>query len=90
MSSEKSSLDQLITSLKKERDALRLQMHLASMDVRDEYERLAEKIGTLSEQYEPVREAVQESAKGLVTALGLAAEEMKIGFERIRKSLNQQ
>ena len=90
MSDDKSSLDKLVSELKQQRDELRLQMHLASMEARDEYERLSGKYDELSDQYEPVSNAVEETAENLLSALSLAAGELKVGFQRVRKALSEQ
>lgn len=90
MSSESSSsLEALIQRLKQERDELRLQMHLASMDAQDEYQRISGKVDELTSQVEPVREAVEETGKNLYAALGLLADELQVGFQRVRKSLTE-
>ncbi len=90
MSDSKSSLEELISKLKQERDELNLQMHLASMDAKDEYDRLSGKIDELSDQYEPVRDALEETAGNIWSALGLAAGELKAGFDRVRKAIDEQ
>ena len=82
MSDSKSSLEELISKLKQERDELNLQMHLASMDAKDEYDRLSGKIDELSDQYEPVRDALEETAGNIWSALGLAAGEFKSPAKR--------
>lgn len=88
MSSQRNELEEIITSLKQERDELKLKMHLAEMGAKDEYERLSGKFDELTDQYEPVRDAVEESAENIFAALKLAAGEMKTGFERVRKAVS--
>ena len=87
MSEEQNSLDEIITSLKRERDELKLQMHLAGMEAKDEYERLSGKFEQLTQQYEPIGKAVDETAGNVVSALKLAGEEMLSGFQRVRKAI---
>ncbi|MCR9293397.1 MAG: hypothetical protein NXI32_11805 [bacterium] len=87
MSEEKSTLDSLVDLLKQERDELRLKMHLAEMDARDEYDRLSGKVDQLSDQFEPVKNALDETGKGIYAALGLLADELKVGFDRVRKAV---
>ena len=89
MSDSKSSLDKLVSEVKQQRDELKLQMHLASMEAKDEYERLSGKYDELSEQYDPVSNAVEETAENLIAALGLAAGELKHGFQRVRKAITE-
>ena len=90
MSDQRNALDDVINRLKQERDELKVQMHLASMEAKDEYERVSGKIDELTEQYDPVKDAVEETAENVFTALGLVADELKVGFERVRKSLTEE
>jgi hypothetical protein len=85
--SEKSSLEELISTLKQQRDELRVKMHLASAEAKQEYERLSDRINELMAQYEPTKDAATESAGKVFSALKLAGEEMLNGFNRIRKTL---
>ena len=48
------------------------------------------KIDELSDQYEPVRDALEETAGNIWSALGLAAGELKAGFDRVRKAIDEQ
>lgn len=89
MSDNKSSLDKLVSEVKQQRDELKLQMHLASMEAKDEYKRLSGKCDELSKQYEPLSDAVEETAENLLAALSLAAGELKYGFQRVRKALSE-
>ena len=90
MSDQQNALGELITRLKQERDALKVKMHLASMDAKDEYNRISGKVDELTNQYEPVKDAVEETAENVFSALGLAAGELKAGYERIRKAIAEQ
>lgn len=89
MSAQSNRLDDLITSLKQERDELKLQMHLASMEAKDEYERVSGKVDELTDQYEPVKDAVEEAAENIFSALGMVADELKLGFKRVRKVISE-
>ena len=82
-------LDDLVSTVKKERDELKLQIHLASMDAKDEYERLSGKCDQLAEEYQPVTDAVGKTADNLMSALGMVADELKFGFQRVRKAINE-
>jgi hypothetical protein len=54
--SEKSNLEELISVLKQQRDELQVKMHLASMESKQEYDRLSDRINDLIAQYEPTKE----------------------------------
>ena len=90
MSEQKNTLEQMLSELKQQRDELRLQMHLAGMEAKDEYERLSDKCDELSNQYEPLSSAVEETADNVFSALGLAAGELKVGFLRVKKALTEE
>jgi chromosome segregation ATPase len=89
MSDQRSRLDEAISKLKQERDELKLQMHLASMDARDEYDRISGKVDELSDQYEPVKDAVEKTAGNVFSALGMVADELTAGFHRVRKAISE-
>lgn len=90
MSEDRGALESLISTLKQERDALKLKVHLAEMEAKDEFERLSGKIDELSTQYDPVKQAVSESADSVIAALSLAAGEMKNGFQRVKDAIKDQ
>ena len=87
MADAKQTLADLVKSLKQERDELKVKMHLAGMDAKNEYDRLSEKYDELNRQLEPIKDAVEESAEGIFAALGLAADELKVGFRRVRDAI---
>jgi predicted nuclease with TOPRIM domain len=87
MAADRNLLAELVSSLKQQRDELQVQARLAQAEVRDEYNRLAGKVDELTRQYEPLKHAVEETAGNVFSALMLAAEEMKAGFDRVRKSI---
>lgn len=87
MVGEKGHLAELISSLRRQRDELALKVHLGKADLKDEWERMTEKLDALSRDYEPFREAVGETAENVVSSLKLVGEEIQNGFHRIRKSL---
>lgn len=83
----KQQLEEVISTLKQQRDEIRLRLHLAEMEAKKEYDRLSGKIDELSTQYEPVRTAAAESADNVVAALKLAADELKKGLSRIKDAI---
>lgn len=87
MSEKRANLASVIEKLQQERDALRVNLHLASMDARDEYERLSRRVDELRAQYEPLTDAVGETAENVFSALGLAADELRRGLGRVREAI---
>lgn len=81
------------------RDELRLQMHLAGIDARAEWEKLERRWVELESKVEDVQKASvarahqfenasAESAKGVKAAAELLIGELALGYERIRKILS--
>ena len=89
MSHTRNKLDQLVNTVTKELDELKLQIHLASLDAKDEYERLSEKCDQLADEYQPVTDAVEKTADNVVTALRKVADELQFGFQRVRKAISE-
>jgi len=87
MTHEKSSISELITTLKQQRDELAVKMHLGAAEAKEEWDSATDKLDQLTREYDPVKEAVAESAEGVTESLKLVADEVLTSFERIRKSL---
>jgi hypothetical protein len=84
----KNSWDDLITKLKRERDELALKVHLGKKEVVSEWEKLETKWNQIKTvKGPPMKDAAAETARGVGSALELAAEELKKGYEKIRKIL---
>jgi hypothetical protein len=70
------------------RDELRLQMHLAKAEFRDEWnQRLEPRFWQLKAKLDRIEEASAETAVELRSAAKLLTDELRDGYERIRKSL---
>lgn len=63
-------------------DEVRLQIHLATMDAQQEWERLEEKWKEFSAQAE-----LEESAEHIGEAFETLGEELRASYERIRRAL---
>ncbi len=84
---DKTTLEQLIASLKQRRDELAVKIHLGSAEAKQEWEKVEERLRQLTAEYKPLVDAVEETGQGVLSALGLAAEEVKNGLDRVRKLL---
>jgi len=84
---DKKALEQLIASLKRQRDELAVKVHLGKAEAKQEWEKVEEKIRELTVQYKPILEAVEETGEGVLSAVELAAQEVKKGLDRVRKLL---
>ncbi|MFT5301390.1 MAG: uncharacterized coiled-coil DUF342 family protein [Mariniblastus sp.] len=84
---EKTYVSQLISDLKQQRDQLRLKIHLGGEELNDEFEKLDNKLSQLNHRFDPLKDAVGETAEDVWDSLKLFGSEIKDGFVRIRKSL---
>lgn len=77
-----SDLDDIIKDLKQRRDELRLQMHLASKEAKDEWEELEEKMKKFTADAK-----LSETGEGVGKALGQLGHELKAGYDRVLKAV---
>jgi hypothetical protein len=77
-----SDFDSLKDDLKKARDEILLKLHLASMEVKDEWREVEGKWQSFTERAE-----VHRSADGLSDAMVKLGDELKVAFQRIRKAI---
>ena len=77
-----SEFDDLIADLKQKRDELRVQMHLASKEVQDEWQELEAKMSDFA-----ARAELDKTGEGLGEAFRSLGQELKQGYERIRDAV---
>lgn len=87
MATTNSRLEELIKSVKQQRDELSLKIHLGQAEAKDEWAQLQKKLAQLEAKAAPIRGAVGDTAKSVGSSLELAAQDIKKGFDRIRKML---
>lgn len=75
--------DKILQQLKQKRDELKLQMHLASKDVNDDWQELEKKMKRFSEKAQ-----LKRSGDGLNDAMHSLGRELKDGYDRVRRALN--
>jgi len=84
----KSSWDEMLATLARERDELALKLHLGKKEALAEWQKLETKWTQLKTvKGPPLKEAAVETAQGVGSALETAAVELKKGYERLRKIL---
>jgi len=76
-----------IESLKAARDELRVQAHLGAAEVREAWESVEKNWSHLEGRLKVVGEATQESLEEIGSAAKILAEEVRRGFEHVRKLL---
>lgn len=81
--------DELLEELKQKRDELRVQMHLASKEIKDDWEDLEEKMEDFAGKAKKFSDdaKLKETGAGIGEALGKLGGELKHGYERIRDAL---
>ncbi|MEO1204132.1 MAG: hypothetical protein AAFX10_15620 [Pseudomonadota bacterium] len=77
-----SDFDDLIEDLKQKRDELRVQINLASREVKDEWEELESRSRKFLAKAE-----LERTGEGVGDALGELGEELKKGYQRIRDAI---
>jgi chromosome segregation ATPase len=87
MSDVKQQMTKALDHLKQQRDELQVQLHLAKADAKDEWARLESQWDEIKPQLEAAREEVGKTAESVGAALGLAIDELKKGYERLRSRL---
>ena len=87
MSSQNKAVAELIRGIRHERDELKLQMHLAKKEAQDQWQQLSDRFERLNEDYEPLKGALKETSEDVWDSLKLVGDELKEGFQRVRKSL---
>ncbi len=87
MADDRDHLDELISSLKQQRDELAVQIHLGKAEAQEEWDEVTAKLDELTKDYDPLKDAMAETAGNVFSALKLVAGEVQEGFERIRKAL---
>ena len=83
-----SEMEAIVGKLKQQRDELAVKIHLAGKDAQDEWDALEQKWNELNAEAKPVTDAAGETAKNVGSALDLVADELKAGYDRIRKALD--
>lgn len=76
---------QLADRLRTERDELRVQLDLAKKEARDEWTELEDKWDHLRRRLSLIRDEADDASGEAAAAANLLADEIKNGYERIRK-----
>ena len=87
MSDDKKIVEELISGLKQQKDELALQIHLGKEEAKDEWDKAQDKFSKMLEEWDPVKEAVEESAGNVFESLKLVAGEIKESFDRIKDAV---
>ena len=85
MAEMREELKKLEDSLLQQRDELRVKLHLAKADARDEWEALEGKWAEAQTKFAQVRQSAGESMEEIEAAARLLGDEVLKGYERIRR-----
>lgn len=83
--SSREELDKVMAVLAQQRDELKLKMHLAKADAKDEWASLETKWEEVQGKLGQAQSVAGQTFDEVGVAAGLMAEEIKRGYERIRK-----
>ena len=82
-------IDEIIEELEQKRDEIRVQINLASKEVKEEWEELEEKMEDFAGKAKQFSEdaKLRETGEGIGDAFGQLGSELKRGYDRIREAL---
>lgn len=80
-------IEALLEGLKQQRDSIRVQLHLAKAEVREEWDDLERQWEHLRAKAGVVGREVKGTSQDVFEATKLVAEELKRGYDRIRSRL---
>lgn len=84
---ERGRLHDLAERLKQERDELKLKVRLGTADLRNEWDELEEKWEGLRGRLKQAADAADDAGDDIRAAARLLADELKEGYDRVRKRL---
>jgi SMC interacting uncharacterized protein involved in chromosome segregation len=87
MAIDKEDLAQIAARLKEQRDELRVQIHLATMEAKDEWEELEKKWQQLEPRLAEAKDDIVEKSRTVGAGLEVVAEELGAAYRRIRERL---
>ena len=85
MNDTKKHIEELLHSLKQEREELQVKLHLAKMEATDEWQKLEEKLSKLEAKAKDLGSATAEASQSIGTAAKLLGVETRDGFKKIAK-----
>jgi hypothetical protein len=83
--SKRTDVSEIIESLERVRDEIKLKVHLAAADARDEWEELEKKLVHLRAKAGSIGRVAEDAAEDVGEAVELLGSELKRGYERLRK-----
>ena len=87
MADDENKLESFMKQLETERDELRVQLNLAKLEAREEWEEMEKKMEAMRGRMKVVGDEAKEATDDVGTAVCALGDEIKEGFARIRKLL---
>ncbi|MGR9114792.1 MAG: hypothetical protein ACU85E_03440 [Gammaproteobacteria bacterium] len=81
-------LENLTDKIKHQRDELQVQMHLASMEAKDEWEKAEEKWDDFTDKVSEIKDDTRETTEELVKTAKVIGEEISQAYKRIVERLS--
>ncbi len=81
--------NKLVEKLKSERDEIKLKIHLASMDAKNEYEEAEKKWGQVKAKASEITDDAVETSEEFIAKSKIVGEELKETYNRISKRLSK-
>ena len=88
MTTDKNDLKSVIDKLRTERDELRVQIHLASMEAKQEWDELEKKWDAFEQRLGNAKDTVVETTSDIGEGIEIVADEIKSAYARIRQRIN--
>ncbi len=89
MAEDQSKLDEVIGTLRRERDELRVQVQLAKQEIRDLWEPIENKWDSLEGRVRSIGAATGDAGKDVATAASLLVDEIADGYREIWRELKK-
>jgi len=80
-------IEDIIESLKQQKDEIKLQIYLAKAEARDEWPELEKKFNELISKADALRKEASDASGDVIKAAKVVADEIKRGFDRIQKRM---
>lgn len=85
----KEEFNKLVEKLRMERDEINLKIHLASMDVKKEFEGTEKHWGHVKTKASEIADDAVETSEEFITKSKIVGEELKETYKRISKRLSE-
>jgi len=87
MATMRERLDEMLRRLEQERDELRVRLHLGKAEAKEEWDKLDARISELRGRLDRAGSEAGEAVDDIASAAKLLGEEIRSGFDRIRRAL---